>query len=111
MKDAGRLRHRVTLQQYAGVADSYGDPLTADDSQWRDVCAVWAAIDPVSGREFYAAEQAQSAVTHKITLRWRSGVSAAWRVVLGRRVFRILSVIDWEERHESLLLMAQEVER
>lgn len=111
MKDAGRLRHRVTLQQYTGAADSYGDPLYADDSQWSDVCNVWAAIDPVSGREFYAAEQAQSAVTHKITLRWRSGVSAAWRVVLGRRVFRILSVIDWEERHESLLLMTQEVER
>lgn len=111
MKDAGRLRHRVTLQQYTGATDSYGDPLYTDDSQWRGVCDVWAAIDPVSGREFYAAEQAQSAVTHKITLRWRSGVSAAWRVVLGRRVFRILSVIDWEERHESLLLMAQEVER
>ena len=40
----------------------------------------------------------------------RPGVSAAWRVLYGSRVFRILSVIDWEERHESLLLMVQEVE-
>lgn len=110
MIDAGKLRHRVALQRYTGGADSYGDPLYGADGSWETVATVWAAIDPVSGREFYAAEQAQSAVTHKIRLRYHPGVSAAWRVALGRRVFRIQSVIDWEERHESLLLMAQEVE-
>ena len=110
MIDAGKLRHRVALQRYAGGADSYGDPLYGTGASWETVATVWAAIDPVSGREFYAAEQAQSAVTHKIRLQYYPGVSAAWRVALGRRVFRIQSVIDWEERRESLLLMAQEVE-
>ena len=106
MIDAGRLRHRVLLQSCTGAVDDYGDPLYSDDEQWTTEAAVWAAIDPVSGREFYAAEQAQSSVSHK----YRQGVSAAWRVLYGSRVFRILSVIDWEERHESLLLMAQEIE-
>lgn len=110
MIDAGRLRHRVLLQRCTGAVDDYGDPLYSDDDQWTTEAAVWAAIDPVSGRELYAAEQAQSAVSHKIRLRYRQGVSAAWRVLYGNRVFRILSVIDWEERHESLLLMAQEIE-
>ena len=110
MIDAGKLRHRVLLQSYTGAVDDYGDPLYSDDDQWTPEAAVWAAIDPVSGKEFYAAEQAQSAVSHKLRLRYRPGVSAAWRGLYGSRVFRILSVIDWEERHESLLLMVQEVE-
>ena len=110
MIDAGKLRHRVLLQSCTGAADDYGDPLYSNDGQWTPEAAVWAAIDPVSGKEFYAAEQAQSSVSHKIRLRYRPGVSAAWRVLYGSRVFRILSVIDWEERHESLLLMVQEVE-
>lgn len=110
MIDAGKLRHRVLLQSCTGTVDDYGDPLYSDDDQWTTEAAVWAAIDPVSGKEFYAAEQAQSSVSHKIRLRYRQGVSTAWRVLYGSRVFRILSVIDWEERHESLLLMAQEIE-
>lgn len=110
MIDAGKLRHRVLLQSYTGAVDDYGDPLYSDDDHWTTEATVWAAIDPVSGKEFYAAEQAQSSVSHKIRLRYRQGVSAAWRVLYGSRVFRILSVIDWEERHESLLLMVQEVE-
>ena len=110
MIDAGKLRHRVLLQSCTGAVDDYGDPLYSDDDQWTTEATVWAAIDPVSGKEFYAAEQARSSVSHKIRLRYRQGVSAAWRVLYGSRVFRILSVIDWEERHESLLLMAQEIE-
>ena len=102
MLDAGALRHRVALQKYDGGADDYGDLLRQDDSHWQ-------TVDPVSGREYYAAEQAQSEVTHKVRLRYRAGVTPGMRVLLGQRRLYIRSVIDWGERHESLLLMAQEV--
>lgn len=109
MLDAGALRHRVALQKYDGGTDDYGDLLRQDDSHWQTMATVWAAVDPVSGREYYAAEQAQSEVTHKVRLRYRAGVTPGMRVLLGQRRLYIRSVIDWGERHESLLLMAQEV--
>ena len=109
MLDAGKLRHRVVVQRYVGQADDYGDIRWSDDKNWRNVCIVWAAVDPISGREFYAAEQAQSEVNHKVRMRYRGGIQPGMRLLLGGRRLHIQSVIDWEERHESLLLMVQEV--
>ncbi len=109
MIDAGKLRHRITFQRFDGESDDYGDPLEADDSHWTDVATTWAAIDPVSGRELYAAEQSQSEVTHKVRLRYRPGLTTAMRISRGKRRFKILSIIDWEERHESLLMMCKEL--
>ena len=109
MLDAGKLRHRITLQQYTGSADDYGDIRRQDDANWRTAAVVWAAVDPISGREFYAAEQAQSELSHKVRIRYRQGVKPGMRLLLGSRRLYIQSVIDWEERHESLLPMVQEV--
>ena len=109
MIDPGKMRHRVTFQSFSGVVDSFGDPLQGDDSQWADVTTLWAAIDPVSGKEFYAAQQSQSEVSHKVRCRFRSGLTTAMRIKYGSRLFKILSVIDWEERHESLLIMCKEL--
>lgn len=109
MLDAGKLRHRVVVQKYVGQADEYGDIGRQEDKNWRNVCIVWAAVDPISGREYYAAEQAQSEVSHKVRMRYRGGIKPGMRLLLGERKLYIRSVIDWEERHESLLLMVQEV--
>lgn len=109
MIDPGKMRHRITFQTFDGTSDGYGDPLDADDAHWPDVVTTWAAIDPISGREFYAAEQSQSEVTHKVRLRYRPGITTAMRISWQGRKLKILSVIDWEERHESLLLMCKEL--
>lgn len=109
MLDAGKLRHRVVVQRYVGQADEYGDIGRQEDKNWRNVCIVWAAVDPISGREYYAAEQAQSEVSHKVRMRYRGGIKPGMRLLLGERKLYIRSVIDWEERHENLLLMVQEV--
>lgn len=109
MIDPGKMRHRITFQRFAGTLDGFGDPLQDDDSNWTDVATVWAAIDPISGREFYAAEQSQSEVSHKVRCRYRVGLDTAMRIVYGRRKFKIISIIDWEERYESLLIMCKEL--
>ena len=109
MIDPGKMRHRITFQRFSGALDEFGDPLKSDDDNWVDVATTWAAIDPISGREFYAAEQSQSEVSHKIRCRYRTGLDTAMRITYGKRRFKIISLIDWEERHESLLLMCKEV--
>lgn len=111
MINAGKLRHRITIQKFNGELDSFGDPLQTEEDNWVDVATTWAAIDPVSGREFYAASQSQSEVTHKIRCRYRSGLTPSMRILFGTREFRIISVINWEERRESLLLMCRELIR
>ena len=50
---AGSLRHRVTIQRYELVVDEYGGPLRRES--WKDVATVWASVEAVSGREFFAS--------------------------------------------------------
>lgn len=111
MIDPGQMRHRITFQRFSGALDDYGDPIHTDDTQWEDVATVWAAIDPISGREFYEAQQSQSEVSHKIRCRYRAGLTTDMRIKYRDRVFEIVSIINWQERRESLLIMAKELVR
>ena len=108
--DPGQLRHRVTFQAYDGAVDAYGDPMPEDDAHWTPVATVSASIDALRGRDFFAAEQAQSEVTHKLICRYRAGITSAMRIVMGDRRFDIVPPVrDPEERHQYLVLMVKEL--
>lgn len=103
----GKLRHRVTLQEYVEVVDKYGTPI--DQGCWEDVAIVWASVEPIQGREYIQLQNTQSELTTRIRIRYRSGVKPAMQVLYGTRVFDIQSVIDPEERHIELQLLCKEV--
>lgn len=76
---AGRLRHRVDIQSRSNVQDPVtGEITTTWVNTWT---AVPAAIEPLSAREFIAAQAVQSMVTARITLRYRAGLDASMRIV------------------------------
>lgn len=99
--DAGRLDKRVTIQSMTATRNAIGEPVEA----WADVATVWAAVEPVQGREFWEQQQVQSEVTTRIRIRYRAGVTAAMRVTYGGRFYNIKSVIDPRERHDEMQLM------
>lgn len=101
----GDLRHRITLQKLEMVQDSYGQPTET----WTDVATVWAAVNPISGREFFQAETINSEITHKILIRHRAGIEPSMRVKFKDRIFTILSVINFQEKNEALQLMCKEL--
>jgi SPP1 family predicted phage head-tail adaptor len=104
---AGNLRHRVILQSPGGVIDEFGERETT----WTDVATVWASIDPLSVREQFLAQQAQSITTHKVKFRYDSSLSvinASWRVKFGTRVFVIDGVINKDERNKEYELLCTE---
>lgn len=74
---AGKLNRRVTIQERVETQNTTGEVVWS----WRDVCAVWAEISGVSGREFFSAQQIQSNVTHMVLIRYRTGIVAKMRVV------------------------------
>lgn len=101
---SGMLRHRVTLQRFQQGQDAYGGPVET----WEDVATVWASLEAMSGREFFASQQAQSEVTQRIRIRYRPGVTADMRVVHGGRVFGIVAPLP-DNRGRELVLMCREV--
>ncbi len=101
----GKLRHRVTIQQQAQTRDEYGGVVTT----WQTFADRWAAIEPLSGRELFAAQQLANTVSIRVRLRYLAGVTPAMRVLYGTRTFSIQAVINVEERNEELQLLCEEV--
>lgn len=93
---SGPLRHRLEIQTVTETRDSYGGISQA----WTTLETRWANIQPMSSRELWQAQQAQSQATHKITMRYYSGLTEKHRLKVsgGTRVFNIASVINPDER-------------
>lgn len=100
----GKLRHRITLLRQVNEVNDYG----ASTQTWMMVATVWADVRPLSGREYFSAQQVQSEVTTQIWLRHIEGIKPTMKVKFGKREFEILSVLNTQERDVSLQLMCKE---
>lgn len=102
---AGRLRHKVELQEKTTAQD----PITGALVQtWTTIANVWADIAPLSGREFIAASAEQSEVRAKIVIRYRE-VNAAMRVLHRGMYYNIHAVLpDADSGREHITLMVGE---
>jgi len=103
---AGKLRHRITMEQLTQSADSQtNEPVET----WTPRETVWASIEPVSGNERYSSMQIQSDITHMVTIRAISGLTGQWRVRHEGRVFHIAEPpINVDERGKKMLLLCKE---
>lgn len=101
----GKLRQRIAIQMSTSSPDVAG----GFTNVWINFAILWASIEPVSGKELYEAQQVQNEVSHKIRIRYFSGLTTSMRISFESRIFEIKSIINWEERDRELLLMCSEV--
>lgn len=104
---AGELRHRVAFKSDAPTQDEYGEPI----ENYSTYMTVWAAIEPLEGRELLLAQQVNAEVTIRVRIRYDSGntVSPEHRIIIGSRTLEIVNVINPSERDEKLTLMCKEI--
>ena len=100
---AGRFRHRVTIQKRTTGRDSAGGIVES----WTDfLTGVPAVVEPASGREFFLARQIASTVDTSITIRWRPGISETMRVLHGSDVYDITAVLpDGDSGRKTISMM------
>jgi len=107
---AGQLRHRVTVQYPIENQDSVGQLIPT----WATLFTAWAAVEPLSAREYIAAQQTNSDISVRIRIRARppaeTRASAKMRVLFGARIFEIVAPpIEIEERNREMHLLCREV--
>lgn len=113
---AGRLRHRVSLQERTALLDSNGlviqDPNTGEVSYaWVELFQRWAAIEPLSGREFIQSQATQSKVTGKIVMRAEPLLTAAMRIVhpFDGKVYNLEAILpDKDSGREYITILTSE---
>lgn len=99
-----RMDKRVTLQSVAQASDGQG----GFTDTWSSVASLWAEIEPLNGYEKLQAMQLASPVTHKVTIRYRAGVTTKDRLLYSGRVFHIKEVINVGEDGNFLRLRCVE---
>ncbi len=100
---AGQLDQRVIVERLQSGEDDFGQPY----SEWATIATVWAAVEPLTGREYFAAGAAQSETTTRIRMRYRPGITSADRVKHGTTTYGITSVIDLRSERRELVLMCK----
>ena len=105
---AGNLRHRVSIEEQADTPDGIGGFSVA----WTAISgmgSVPAAIWPLSSKEQLDAMKLESVATHKIRIRYRSGITSKNRIVFGSRVFNILgNPINLDQKNRQLDFIVSE---
>jgi len=100
----GLMRHRITFQQYVSTEDELGQQI----GQWTDFWTCWAMIKTIQGREYFAAGAERNEGTIRFIIRYTPGIDPAMRIVYKGRIFDIESVINDDERNETLTIIATE---
>lgn len=108
---AGQLRHVITFQEPTRTSDSLG----GYSESWADVTgltSLHAAIWPVSANERVKNQQLDSEITHRIRMRYIetccSLINHEMQIVFGERTFKIISIINPEERNQMLDILVTE---
>ena len=107
------LRVRITIQKTETVVDKYGNHKSA----WTDYFSCWATAvaSGKSAEETANAGTTQEADRLDITVRWSSETAAVnskrYRIVLGDRLYNIISIDDMGFRHNSRKFHTELTER
>jgi len=103
------FRWRVKIVQLNLTKDTSGGWDPEDVTVFAEV---WAAVEALSatafGRTVYTAQQEASEVTHRVTIRYLSGVKASMRIWFRDRVFKIEAAVDPDEQQKILFLLCSE---
>lgn len=98
---AGRLRHRVRIEQKSSTDDNQGGVTET----WGLLDVVPAEVTPdLEGAENETASHTAQTIRHTVSMRYRTGVTPSMRLVFGERVLTILSVVNVGERDKELAI-------
>lgn len=100
MFTAQELNTKVTLSRVEYVRDEYGTEIET----WVPYAEAFAKIEPLVGREYFAAATTTSDAQAKVTLRYLEGVDPSDRLTARGKNWNIVSVQNIKFRNRELLL-------
>jgi SPP1 family predicted phage head-tail adaptor len=100
---AQELAHRVTLQRQTTITNEFGET----EIVWVSYAEPFARVDPLLGREYFAAAQVNAEQSIKFTMRYRSDIQPSDRLTYNGAEFDIQSAIDVGGRHRETLIYAK----
>lgn len=95
------MNQRVVLLSKGASRDAIG----GETVTWTEAATVWAEAKPIRGQEFIALQEAQSELQVRFTIRYRSDVTADWRLQWREQTYEIVGEpVDVNAARETLEL-------
>jgi SPP1 family predicted phage head-tail adaptor len=98
--DAGKLRERITIQQATERRNSLGETTL----EWATFAERWASVEGVTAREALGAGQLEVSITHRVRLRYVTGLTQQMRLQWRGRTLEIVSLLEHNNRSEHELI-------
>ena len=103
---AGSLRHKITFEKVTRTSDGMGGWTEA----WATDRKAWAAIWPLRGQEQFEAMKLEEKVTHRVRIRYWSGLTTEHRIKdHENKYYEIRNILDADHRHIYQDLMCEEI--
>lgn len=84
------------------------DPNTGEMIEtWTDYLSVFAKVEPLVGREYFAAAAVQSEDTTKFTIRFHDGLDVTMRIVFDGTEYNITSIQNIRSANRETLIYAR----
>lgn len=100
---AQELNRKITFQELVITQD----PITFDIIEtWVDFVSVFAKVEPLFGREYFAAAAVQAEDTTKFTMRYRGDIVASMRILFDGKHHNIKSIQNIRSANRETLIYA-----
>lgn len=87
---AGDMWTRVTIEQAATSQNEVGESVLS----WSTFATVWASVESLSARETERFAETVGFMTHRVKIRYLSGLTAAMRIVYRNRTLEIGQIME-----------------
>jgi SPP1 family predicted phage head-tail adaptor len=104
MSAIGEFRERISLQQEVRLGDGGGGAVL----NWEEVAELWAAVEPMNGRENIQGEKVSGTQLYRVRFRCEEYVRTAMRIVWQERALNIRSIRHVDARGRLLEIIAEE---
>jgi len=102
---AGKLNKFVRIENPTNVSDSQLGFTTT----WALAEEVWAAVEPLTAREYFQAGVVDPRITHRVRMRHTANMKHDSRIVLGARTFHPLQPpVNVDESGAELTMNCEE---
>lgn len=103
--DAGAFNRQLSVENQVSVPDGCG----GFTSSYSVDSSLWAHLVPQKANVKVIGRANSVETTHKIMMRFRSGIKPGTRLVTGSRRFEVMTVIDPDETRKYLQCQAVEL--
>lgn len=101
---AGRLRHKIVIETVTEGRDAMG----GITESWATHATVRASVEPLIGKEYFAAQAVTTANQVKFRIRYLSTVTTKMRINYDSKIYDIQSIANHRDLNREMVIMGVE---